>query len=148
MDNMAAAVDALGSYDVEVTRKALSFLVRGGFDSAIKYIMPLSVHPDVAIRFFAKKAIRLIRERQMRLKSQHSMDKAMSLEAESMALEAETMGSGESAELESWKTEGTQRVSSVSEGISSPPASSSKARPSSVRNHHSIPRFKRGLVVI
>jgi len=63
---MSTAIEGLESYDVELTRKSLKFLIQSGSDTAIKYIMPLTIHPDVAIRYIAKKAVKLIRSKPSR----------------------------------------------------------------------------------
>ena len=139
MENMAAAIDALGSYDVELTRKALSFLVKGGFDSATKYILPLTVHPDVAIRFFAKKAVRIMRARQT---------KNTQIQASKVNLESATEQL--SATEQSQNVEEVSVVKEVSTGRE-PAGSSSPSsfrRYCAVRNHHTSPAYRRASVVI
>ena len=131
MENMAAAIDALGSYDVELTRKALSFLVKGGFGSAVKYILPLTVHPDVAIRFFAKKAVRIIRSRQ-----------AQGLSSESVSSVSHV--SNVESKVSDTVNVGDKKVAAGS----SSHKSSITGSESTIRNHHSSPKYKRAFVII
>lgn len=63
MQDTAQAIDALGSFDVDVTKEALVWLADHGEITALEHVLPLSAHPDVAIRWFAKKALRALRER-------------------------------------------------------------------------------------
>jgi len=55
VENIAQAIEALESYDLERTKEALHYLIRAGELRAIEHILPLTQHPDVALRHFAKK---------------------------------------------------------------------------------------------
>ncbi len=174
MENMSAAIDALGSYDVELTRKALAFLVRGGFDSAVKYIMPLTVHPDVAIRFFAKKAVRILRTRQKAVSqgsspvcsvdssSISSVESASSISNTSASSTFNASSSVASNEVASPSSNesGADIKSNVSRdntviiadnensnSSGSVTASFSKGH-STARKHHTIPAYRRAVVII
>ena len=61
MENVAAALEALGTYDLESTKKALAFLIEHGDPAVVGKILPLTAHPDVAIRYFAKRAVAHLR---------------------------------------------------------------------------------------
>ncbi len=63
MESIAAAVEALSTYDLEETKRALQYLVTQGEQAALEHILPLTAHPDVAIRYFAKRAVSILRKR-------------------------------------------------------------------------------------
>ena len=63
MESIAAAVEALSTYDLEETKRALHYLVSQGEQAALEHILPLTAHPDVAIRYFAKRAVTILRKR-------------------------------------------------------------------------------------
>ena len=63
MESIAAAVEALSTYDLEETKRALHYLVSQGEQAALEHILPLTAHPDVAIRYFAKRAVTILRQR-------------------------------------------------------------------------------------
>ena len=63
MENVAQAIEALKSYDLEDTKQALRYLIREGELCAIEHVLPLTQHPDVALRYFAKRALRILRDR-------------------------------------------------------------------------------------
>lgn len=55
------ALEALESYDPALTKRALRFLVDQGDPRVLPRVLPLSQHPDAAIRFVAKRAIKELR---------------------------------------------------------------------------------------
>jgi hypothetical protein len=56
-----AALEALDSYDPAETKRGLRFLVDEGDFQALSRILPLTQHPDPAIRFVAKRAAKELR---------------------------------------------------------------------------------------
>lgn len=58
---LEAAYDALDSYDPAATKRALRYLVDAGEISALPRILPLTQHPQAAIRFVAKRAAQELR---------------------------------------------------------------------------------------
>lgn len=61
MHDVAEALEGLKSYDLEVTKEALGWLVTRGEVTALEAVLPLTQHPDVAIRHFAKRAVAALR---------------------------------------------------------------------------------------
>ena len=63
MDDTAQAIEALETHDVDRIKEALTWLIRHGEITALEHTLPLIQHPHVAIRWYAKKAVRALRER-------------------------------------------------------------------------------------
>ena len=130
MENIAAAIEGLHSYDIETTRTSLHFLVKHGSQAAVKYILPLTVHPDVAIRFFAKKAIRIIRAKPDIIEEAQRSDGSLTGASASVSAKSSTIPFSEDEEIHS-------SVDTVSMGAID-----------GRRKKKTVPPYARGCVVI